>query len=230
MKTYNTYQDAKIANPEYDIYIHGGLFVAEKDIGQSLHTYKYRGFFKCNPADYCMTVEQFLRCGHKAVEGDWFMIGSGMAEQLIKVGVDTFKLSSIDHEAFILRAAALEPKQVEWKNGDECVITRYTTGGEKLSDIGTYYAETETHYWLHGIGGNDGASKAGNIYSKEKYSISKPETESERLERERLEAAYDLYCEWASTSELAKFSFDEFIESPRIKSWCAIVDKTNYRK
>ncbi|MGI2931905.1 hypothetical protein [Vibrio fluvialis] len=54
----------------------------------------------------------------------------------------------------------------------------------------------------------------------------KPETEAERNERERLEAAYDLYCAWrGGYCE----SFDVF-RVCNVDNWLAIVDKTGYRK
>lgn len=58
------------------------------------------------------------------------------------------------------------------------------------------------------------------------------ETESERQERERLEAAYDLFC--CAITEIRDFlnySFEDFcndIQASRI--WLKIVDKTGYRK
>lgn len=71
---------------------------------------------------------------------------------------------------------------VEWENGDECVINRKATNGEVLSDIGVYYGETTSHYWLLGIG-----PREGGIYCKSKYWLSKPETPQQREEREREE-------------------------------------------
>lgn len=74
-----------------------------------------------------------------------------------------------------------------WRHGDECLINRDGPDGERLVDIGTFYAETTTHYWLHGIGGGDKADAKGSIYSKEKYWLSKPETEAEKKIRELAE-------------------------------------------
>jgi hypothetical protein len=58
------------------------------------------------------------------------------------------------------------------------------------------------------------------------------ETEAERVERERLESAYDLYCTGnKGLNVTAPCTFDVF-ESDEIqcKFWLAIVDKTSYRK
>lgn len=133
MSTYNTYQEAKIANPESEIVRWNKSdkykAVSKSDLSGYLITWSY-----CDPADYCVTVEKFLRDGHKFVDGD--LIYSSLLDLVINVtkdelmdgesypedGVNTLMPS--DDKRYILRAAALEqPKQeVEWKNGDECVI------------------------------------------------------------------------------------------------------------
>jgi len=116
MNTFNTYQEAKIANPESEIYIHTGEFLPSKNICPSPITYEARGFKICNPADYCMTVEKFLRDGHKFVDSDSFIDQDGRAE-LIGDG-NFFNVNGAndpqidDDKRYILRAAALEqPKQ-----------------------------------------------------------------------------------------------------------------------
>lgn len=64
--------------------------------------------------------------------------------------------------------------------------------------------------------------------------LSKIETEAEKLERERLEAAYDLYLAFwsASKSSVILESFKEFSCSGNsdLKHFLAVVDKTGYRK
>lgn len=65
------------------------------------------------------------------------------------------------------------------------------------------------------------------------YDFRKIETEAQREQRERLEAAYDLYREWVGGSVLTQNSieFDEWKREPDFyKKWLRIVDKTNYRK
>lgn len=118
MKTYPTYQEAKIANPESDIYSAGlSEFTAEKP----MHNWATSGLL-CNPADYCMTVEQFLKDGHKFVDGD--LIYSQAIDAVVTVS-DNDKIASSyrvkssnelcasDCNRYILRAAALEkPKQI----------------------------------------------------------------------------------------------------------------------
>lgn len=57
----------------------------------------------------------------------------------------------------------------------------------------------------------------------------KPETPEQKAERERLEAAYDLYC-YAIEDNLIPVSIDEFKGSKLEHPWLRVVDKTNYRK
>ncbi|KDC46012.1 hypothetical protein, partial [Pseudoalteromonas fuliginea] len=55
----------------------------------------------------------------------------------------------------------------------------------------------------------------------------KPETPQQREDRERLEAAYDLYCHALDK----KTTFDSFCNFGPLKDiYTKIVDKTNYRK
>lgn len=59
----------------------------------------------------------------------------------------------------------------------------------------------------------------------------KPETPQQRQEREELEAAYELYCEFKGADEIKPCSFDSFKESKVTrKQWIAVVRKTKYRK
>ncbi|AUR84086.1 hypothetical protein NVP1047O_72 [Vibrio phage 1.047.O._10N.286.55.F2] len=56
--------------------------------------------------------------------------------------------------------------------------------------------------------------------------IKKPETQQQREERERLEAAYDLYCTLNANHNCVEF--DRFKST--CNNWLRVVDKTNYRK
>lgn len=57
------------------------------------------------------------------------------------------------------------------------------------------------------------------------------QTEAEKAEKEREEAAYDLYCDWCKHCSLPKFSFDRFMSTKMDKvAWLEVVDKTNYCK
>ena len=113
MTTYNSYEAAKIANPESDIYrvksssIGGYVALGASDF---IELNDGDESSLCNPADHCMTVEKFLADGHKFVRGD--VVDAG------KVGVieTGFEINAYnepdggDSSIFILRAAALEEK------------------------------------------------------------------------------------------------------------------------
>lgn len=58
--------------------------------------------------------------------------------------------------------------------------------------------------------------------------LRKPETEAERKERERTEAAYDLFC--CVTGNLNGYNFEDFCNNPYTGMWFKIVDKTGYKK
>ncbi len=118
MTTYNTYQEAKIANPESEIYVLSrktalmvGKFQAIND-APSIHFAS--GWTKCDPSKYCMTVEKFLADGHKAVGGDWIIDYCGNVwMNMTDSGahnVNNFTGNKA-RESYILRAAALETKE-----------------------------------------------------------------------------------------------------------------------
>lgn len=74
---------------------------------------------------------------------------------------------------------------------------------------------------------------SGVLVRIDKAKFRKLETEAEKLERERLESAYELYCEYNGVNALNCMSFDAFKSnrgSERRVGFLAIVDKTNYRK
>lgn len=102
MKTYDSYAESKIANPESEIY--------ENDNGEFGTLQQLLGsvgeFVICNPADYCMTVEQFLAAGHKFVKGDICLTHGGTVVKVRYAG-GWNQLSSYDNERYVLRAAAL---------------------------------------------------------------------------------------------------------------------------
>lgn len=121
METYNTYQEAKIANPECEIYQleRNGLFAhCNYHKSESVRFVEFDSDgAKCNPADHCMTVEKFLADGYKFVEGD-LMIGT--TSNFVTVGAEyTVELanekSMRDNKRYILRAAALEEKKQRTK-------------------------------------------------------------------------------------------------------------------
>jgi hypothetical protein len=161
---------------------------------------------------------------------------------------------------FILRAAALEnqmnidnlatqtPEEKEALDSIKSVHLRdyqkadkshtkveYEKVTESIFDLREEFERGELHYdfgdedWFTF---NDEASlvagfKEGNVYRR----IETAETPQQREERERLEAAYDLFCVWSDGA--TPCSFDVFVNGTIGNSkrrFLAIVDKTNYRK
>ena len=139
MKTYNSYEEAKIANPGCEIVTDTqksiDKFGTEKRyhpvINNSLFTSGYEylhskgasprvhdGYFDlCNPADHCMTVEKFLGDGHKFVEGkgDAYLDNKGIVRFIGDNGYSDWGCNDVtcidgSRESYILRAAALEEK------------------------------------------------------------------------------------------------------------------------
>ena len=122
MTTYNSYEEAKIANPESEIVTTGPNWeynpalkwkfekLVEDDGEVDAHALEDSAWVKCNPADHCMTVEKFLKAGHKGINGDSYLDDGGT---LMTLGVDISSRAfnekgSLDHKMHILRAAALE--------------------------------------------------------------------------------------------------------------------------
>ena len=110
--------------------------------------------------------------------------------------------------------------EVEWKNGDD--VDAY---GKPYKYVG-----------LDPFNENLCICLANQDDDPECFSIDvlkKPETPQQREDRERLEAAYDLYVHIQSVREKLSCKFDWFfspgMEETRLR-FLAIVDKTNYRK
>lgn len=104
MNTYNTYQEAKIANPDCDIYYYDGKFYAySKDTAVMLLS---ETLSPCKPADHCMTVEEFLADGNKLIGGDLIMQVNGKVAH-VDEDPDWNIKDDLDVDRHILRAAAL---------------------------------------------------------------------------------------------------------------------------
>lgn len=122
------------------------------------------------------------------------------------------------------------PNSSEWKNGDECLITN-ENGYGMFSDAEKYInTKGVVMSVFKNTNGLDVAavSHDGICICWMLDMLKKPETQEQREERERLEAAYDLYASTIN-DERATLSFDEFkgyeLECP----WLIVVDKTGYR-
>lgn len=108
---------------------------------------------------------------------------------------------------------------VEWKNGDECIYN------------GELYVYQCVASWDSDACILSGKSRNSHSLTDAWIEeLSKPEPKEQKAERERLEAAYDLYCDWCVANEYPKFSFDRFKSSKDLDGMLVIVDKTGYRK
>ncbi|AGN51369.1 hypothetical protein VPJG_00005 [Vibrio phage jenny 12G5] len=111
MTTYNSYAEAKIANPEMEVIQWNSSTefksVKREDLSGYLTTWS-----KANPADHCMTVEKFLVDGHKFVKGDVCLRHDGevITVKVAESAQDWNMKDLDDDKRFILRAAALEEK------------------------------------------------------------------------------------------------------------------------
>lgn len=103
MTTYNTYQEAKIANPEMEVYkLSSGFIATNEPQGVSVH--------KCDPAEHCVRYDDFLTLGHEFVDGDAFLNSRGEVV-IITNARSNNRIIDGDDKRFILRAAALETKE-----------------------------------------------------------------------------------------------------------------------
>ena len=107
-KTYSTYQEAKVAMPKANIIEYRNKGELLFSFAPSRKTCKLLSGVKfSNPADYCMTVEQFLKDGHKSVDGDLIIDDKG---SVLTVGVNIFSESinklGLPSRFFILSATA----------------------------------------------------------------------------------------------------------------------------
>lgn len=112
--------------------------------------------------------------------------------------------------------------------GVECEILfeDYPNKGFGLFNVLAYHGGA---IWVQYIGplGNNGKCYTAECSTLE---FRKPETEAERNERERIEAAYDLYLT-RHISMPAPYHYDEFLKAENtLNGFLAIVDKTGYRK
>lgn len=110
--TYPAYQAAKIANPDKEIVTTATDWDANKDCIGTFEPLSVdhwldndAGWITCNPADYCMTVKQFLDAGHKFVDGDKYLykgvvFTAKKGELLVGIGSDD--------EGYVLKSKYLE--------------------------------------------------------------------------------------------------------------------------
>ena len=144
--------------------------------------------------------------------------------QEIKIGLtdgdDRNELKPSCRVEFDTTTQQVESLAVEWKNGDEC---RYA------NDPSHEYIYVGEH--PHGDGHYVFSETKGITYIANGYLL-EPETPQQREERERIEAAYDLYLHRCrAVNWKTEYTFEDFkSESDAFNGWLAIVDKTGYRK
>ena len=187
MKKYNSYTEAKIDNPDCEVYKFlpriitgdGHYFASNNDLNGAAIV--NGSIFKCNPADHCMTLEQFFDDGHKLVDGDVYL---GGCDNVCVVGLDIVASGANtrhrnDNKRYILRAKSLETKlKPEWANGDECEHGhRNYSGANKMTYIGAHPFVSEKHVCL---------SELKGLVIVDSTWLRKPESPTEKAKREAL--------------------------------------------
>ena len=228
--TYDSYQKAKLQNnlPGLEIYQlenNGRFFSANVDMDK-IYVHEFLSdATKCNPADHCMSLHDFLKNGNKLVDGDSYIfnkevivVGDKISAELLNRG------RASDDIRFVLSAKALdekEPEQVEWNNGDECVYMVNPEGKGAQCDA-VFIGYHPNHPVVVIDNGH-------SIFATSLDNIKKKETPEQKKERELIEAAYDLYLCWMGDDEPA--SFDKFkTDKDWADDWSRLAIKTGYRK
>jgi dihydrofolate reductase (trimethoprim resistance protein) len=118
----------------------------------------------------------------------------------------------------------IKPLWAKWSIGDSVTKTKGSSWTGKV--VGYYQTDlTSKGYAV------ESETEKGSVQIYPEAALCSVETEAGRVERERLEAAYDLFCVWSDGA--TPCSFDVFVNGTIGNSkrrFLAIVDKTNYRK
>lgn len=143
MNTYSTYQEAKIANPESEIYENdNGEFGTREQLSEVVGQYVL-----CEPKDYCITVEKFLADGHKFVDKDLYLGDDGEIKIIgkdVPAGVANNPVSD-DDARFALRSAALNQTETPEEKEAFDVMAQ----GNEVVDLSDAPSGA-THYGIHG--------------------------------------------------------------------------------
>lgn len=251
-KIYKTYKEAVIANGSVKG-IHcamisndgrGGVFGLEKDFSSIT-----KNTLPCYPSGYLQTLADFLESGMSLTKGDLLINTMGQVCSVnhpsamgmsVEMNKNRYVLDAMAYKSFDELAREHDnetnqayemgvdttPQQVEslakaeWQpEVGEKVSTTYEVGEVKAIMM---QAHSHVDYVVQFEGD-------WNIFTLDE--LSKPETPAEREERERLEAAYDLHCEYLLGEDDEALSFNEFKSfKTKLRQWLRIVDKTGYRK
>jgi len=100
MKTYKTFSECKLAHPECDVYHNE----CDNKFSPESHT-KY--WEKCNPADYLMSLEEFLDKGFKFEVGDIYLDHCRQLVRVTRPDIDNAP-ARLDYDRYVLKAKVLE--------------------------------------------------------------------------------------------------------------------------
>lgn len=110
MTTYKSYQEAKILNQGFDIYLNqDGMFEVEPNSNNS----------KCKPLSHCLSVREFFCKGFRFVEGDYLLNGHGSVRYVGVNAPDGYSYLSVgaanqrseaDSDWYVLKSEQLDNK------------------------------------------------------------------------------------------------------------------------
>lgn len=213
---YKTYQEAKIANPDSEVYYSAAQRLGDKGFFSTKEN--ATGFhYKCKLEDHCISLESFLDSGNRIVKGDIIADKEGKvitvkAENVVNMPMKT------DCEVYVIKAKALDNPVHEWVNGDDCVHF------DRPSRVCAYIGK---HPYVNG---HFVLSKNGSVRYVNENCLRKPETPEQKLDRQRLESAYHLACIAGAIDKWGReFTFDNFKQDwEAVKRWLAVVDEAKY--
>jgi len=109
MKIYNSYQEAKIANQEKDIFSLQGKYTCGGY--EPLHPDSQGCYLThCEPSDYLMSVAMFLDSGYKISAGDTFIDTDGKVETMTEIDALNNCINDDDNKRYILKSAWIKDK------------------------------------------------------------------------------------------------------------------------
>lgn len=224
---YYTYQEAKIDNPESKIWLWDHHFYNHPPCANNS--------VECNPADYCMSVMEFLRAGGMFQVGDVCVDAAGIAVNLSLIGADNWnQWCPDDVNRYVLRSSHIAFNVVVKypEVGSKClaVFKKHANKGFGEFVVCAYY---NGYVWLEYIGELKNKGKHYTaLLSEIEFAEFPTETKEEKQKREIVEDAYYLYCMHNDKKRFAPVSFDEFKgKAPlRMNAWIGIVEETNFRR
>lgn len=248
MSIFKTYKEAVLANGSTKgVYINLMTGWFQLDISHP------GSWVECNPVNYLESLESFLASGKRLVDGDLTTYLNGAVKSVENPKImNTFADSQ--NQRYVLQAAADQVETPKKKEAFDAIDTTPRQveslgnagwNGEGLPPIGErfcvddydtvmlckYSSEYVVVGEMTGEQYPEGVEVVIDLKQTPNRKFCKPESQAEREERERLEAAYDLYCASVNAIALPVMPYNVFITSTfQVASMLAIVDKTGYRK